>query len=429
MQLFNTLTYILLSAAFLIPREYNLRFYGISISITDIAFGIFIIFFLIQYKNRKELIKDSNNRIVLVFLVYLLIISIVQIYLHGISNKHLFFRHIYSYFTITAFLISYNLYPAKKLSAYLVLIFYCFLFVALLSILVIENPFFAKIYTHEYMKFKTMGKQIGYDAHYNQYLERFVPTRTADLMGGFGHLGWVILLCIPLFLSYYESLKKSIPIVIIYVGFATMLVYPFYLMSRTTMIGIFIVGVMLLLAGKYKVNYKKIVVFSAIILLGLFFTGLPQKFVSRFNGLIKGQHDDIGRMNLYIDSAKAVIKHPVLGIGLDGKLDVPKNYTTYDLIDSLYFTIALKIGIIGLAIIVIFILWLIFIGYYYLKKNISDSEENKSFVLAVFCMLPAFLVAGLFAYPFCSISFDIFFWFIMGIYARIIQNSKNKPIV
>jgi O-antigen ligase len=207
----------------------------------------------------------------------------------------------------------------------------------------------------------------------------------------------------------------------------------FYLNSKAVLISVFVI--LMFLAYVLRVKLKTILIFTVLAIIIMYSSGFLQKAVHRFR-----QPRDNLRLELYLDSLNKISKNPFIGVGLGNKIrstndpvthyDIFTNIiengkikvNTVDAIDSLYLNYAFKMGLPFMILMISFLIYLFWQGRFYGK--ITD-EAQRAFVLGMFCMFPGFFIESFFGFPFMNLSFSMFFWFILGIYARIINNSKN----
>ena len=413
---------VLLVSVFLIPREYNIRYSFLSFSITDIILLITIMsFFITKIRDIRTILKDKINIFIIVYVGYLLFIAALKILSGEISNKHLFLRDFYQYLTIIVFFIFYNVRidTNKDLFRIVKLIFILYLLISIVTVSVSEIPFFQKLYIQQFVFYKDFGIKMGYRF---QLSTPFVGGifRPSDLIGGFGNVASASIVCLPLFYALKDELEKIISPILLFIAFIFMFLAVFYLMSKSNIIAL-LCSFLILLKIKRKVSY--ILILAPILLVISYCMGITKNIILRFS-MIFSDSDRIAIYSKVIDEIK---NNLIIGSGFGAviKIDVFKEplFNTYD---SLYLEMLVKIGLIGTVMFVGFMVYLIAKGIKYLKDtDCSANSLEYSFVLGVISMFPGFLLMGMVAFLMSSISFNIFFWFILGIYARIINNSKN----
>lgn len=408
MSVFNWLIYSLISSAFLVPREFNFRWKFISFSITDVIFLIVLLWVATKTIQKKKITLKDIDIFVFLFIGYLITIAILNRFLIGIENYHLFLRYFYSFLVIICFWIGYNFIGQTEIPKIIFLIFFLYLVLCLWTIAVVEIPVARTLYIEKFAEAKKIAADIGYWLiPGSPYQEGIV--RPTDLIGGMGHLGWVSLLCVPIFFSGFRILSRKISPLLVGLCFILMITAVCYLRSRSVVIG-FVFSIFFLFLFK-RINWKFLIplILAFLVILS---TGLYGKFVERFS--VYPQQ----RFQIYKSAIKEIKKNPLLGVGLGKPIQAPYKI---DVIDSLYLDTPLKIGLPGSVALFGFLFYLFIKGIRYHRRILNRNSDEYFFATGVLSGLSGFFVTSLAGPPFSSISFSIFFWLLLGLYARIVK--------
>lgn len=419
---------VVLTIALLVPREFNIRAGGFSVSPSDMVFIAFLYsWFLRTLAIRKAgVIRDGFNLLIVLVLLFVALMGLLDFFFKGIQVYHFFLKDIYTFGTLSIVLPIFNWIniTESNLRKVVVLLFVMSILLASFGILVQCEPV-GDWYTAEYPRLVGEAEQMGYFIPGGEGATPFIAgqiVRPVRLVGGIGHIGWLALVTVPLTLSCFELLRKSMGMTILLLWVIVLLFSLLVLMSRSVFGGIFLSLTLLLLFTK-----KKAKIFSMLMVLvaSLAWTGLGQALVSRF-----GMTASDVRWIVFADAWQQIRNDPLLGIGMGNTfaVDIPFRGVAYmDGVDCLYLTLGLKLGPIGGVIFVGLLGWFLCTGYRYLKKGrYAEASWEYRFVLGVFVALCGILFAGFFAYPFHSPSFALVFWALLGMYAKLLRLECQK---
>lgn len=425
MQIVIGLIYLLIYTAFLIPREFNVRLPGIAFSVADIVFFALVSAWLIVMTRRRlwrELFSSAATRLVVGFLCFLAFIAIVHLSTFGWGYKYFYIRYLYAFGTVAVFLIGYSVRAEALAPRMMMHLFLCYLLLSAVSIGYMEMPALREFYVEQFVRAKLTAQKIGYGMAYEGGYQLGTP-RPMDLVGGFGNLVAPGILFVPLFMALLPVLRQKLRPAIVYGSYIVIFAALFYLMAKATFIGVAIsTGVLLFYV---RANMKAVLITGSLLLALMFSVGVAQKTWNRFAALSSDTSTG-SRVVIYSEAAKRIAAHPFAGIGLGGSMEDikhPSIFSRVDIVDSLYLMPALKMGIPGMLFITGLLGFLWYRGVKYLRAASPGQGFEYRFAAGMTAVFPGFFVAGLFVYPFSSISFCLVFWLMLGMYGRVVESK------
>lgn len=425
MQIIIGLIYLIFYTAFLIPREFNVRIPGMAFSLADVAFFVLLAAWIIDMTRRrawKDLFSTVAPRLIAVFLGFLVLIAVLHWHEFGWGYKYFYIRYLYAFATIGIFLIGYSIPQQQAMPRMVTHLFFCYLVLSLVSIGYMEAPLLKQFYIDHYVNAKLMAKTIGYGMAYEGGYQLGIP-RPMDLVGGFGNLVFPAVVFLPVFVALLPTLRQRIKPVFMYAALALMFVALFYLMSKATFIGLFVAFAVLL---RYvKMHMRTVLAVGGVVLVLMLSSGVAQKTLYRFS-VLPSDTSTGSRVVIYREAVKRIVSHPLAGIGLGGSMEDikhPSIFSRVDIVDSLYLMPAMKFGLPGMLLLTGILAYLWRRGSRYLRSAAVNDHFDYRFVAGITAMLPGFFVAGLFAYPFSSISFDMVLWLLLGMFSRVVDRK------
>lgn len=435
---------------------------------------IIIIVFLVPcffaWGNNMYNVFELNKLVLFRILLYIsIVITVFEILFNNFRiNKNIKNGLFLSFFLLISFLLStiFSISPSTGLwgnyyreqgffTFFHYLVFFIIFLYKINSIEKVKRVMGAVVFSSFFVCLYGIAQAIGLD--FNKWSEGAISTgRIFSSLGQPNFLGHYLVIVFPIAIYFLIVTKKLLYRALVLIVLFLQIICIILTYSRAAWLGLIVILAIIfvyVVYRLYRIKKFRIFLFSALLLIVIFITGLinylslrpPEiddiKFFDRVKSITDLNYGS-NKIRLYYWGAaingfkEASLENKLFGYGLDASQYIFTKYyepdwaiyetvnTAPDKAHNLILDILLQIGLIGLMAYLLLFIYIVRKSYIYLKNE--KSKENRLFVAVLWLSLIGYFINNLFSFS-TTTTYLYFFMFIGSLF--VICSDKNEKTV